>query len=319
LWRYLCAGMPCPALYYIDRLLANNGDNVELQRGRVLLRVLSSHSPQRLLRNSFCQFDFRLQDECLFVPVQVRQQRVFAMVDSGATMCLMAETQAHQCGMRIEDLPLNSLHLYGASGARTPFRLSVAERLTLGSLEFVNVPFLILKDEQFPFPTGFGAALGLTVLAATRRLYWTRSGEFGAGVRRNAGPWRPSNMHFDNADLVADVIYERHSVPMLIDTGCARSCLWPRFASSFPKVRAESRVVSLPIRGITGSDEVPAAIFPDLELEVGGSDLRWTEPRASLQATTPNSRRLFGQLGMDLLHSASTVMFDFDGMRLELQ
>lgn len=320
IWMYLRQGSFRKALQQVDQLLLYRPADDSLQAAHALLICLTQYPEQHMLKCSVSRIPFRIEAGSIFIPARMHGVAAHCMIDSGATLSLMAESEALRCGLTIEEVAPRSLKLYGVTGNVTGFRFAAAHDLEVGETRFTNVPFVIVKDEQFPFPSGFGSALGLSVLTAIRRIEWTCDGECVLSFCREEERPREKNLYFDNADLVMQARFRECSIRLLLDTGNASSMLWPPFAAAFPALlQRESRMTSISLNGVSGQAEVATAVLPVLTVSVGGFDGVLRPAHVLLNPTTPNSRWLHGHLGMDVLRQARQVSIDFESMTFAME
>ena len=319
-WMYLRQGCLRKALQQVHRLLLYRPLDASLQAAHALLVSLTQRPEQRMSRCGLSRLSFRIEDGGIFIPARVHGVAAHCMIDSGATLSLMAESEALRCGLLIEEVAPRSLKLYGVTGNVTGFRYTVAAVLDVGEIQFTNVPFVIVKDDQFPFPAGFGLALGLSILTAIQRVKWTCGGECVLGLCGQEEPPRERNLYFDNADLVTRARFQECVIGLLLDTGNASSALWPPFAAAFPTfLQRESRPAYISLNGISGQAEIAAAVLPVLTLSLGGFEGVLQPAHVLLNPTTPNSRWLHGHLGMDVLRQARQVSIDLESMALTME
>lgn len=320
IWMYLRQGSFGNALQQVQQLLLFRPADVSLQAAYALLVCLTQHPEQHMLSCTLTRVPLRIEDGSIFIPARIHGVAAHCMIDSGATLSLMAESEALRCGMAIEEVAPRSLKLYGVTGNVTSFRFAVASDLHVGKIQFTNVPFVIVKDDQFPFSGGFGSALGLSILTAIRRVEWTCGGECVLGLHGNEQTQARRNLYFDNADLVMQATFRECDISLLLDTGSESSALWPPFAAAFPAfLQQESRTACISLNGISGQAEVKTAVVPALTVSLGGFDGVLQPAHVLLNATTPNSRWLHGRLGMDVLRQARQVSIDLESMTLTME
>jgi hypothetical protein len=130
----------------------------------------------------------------------------------------------------------------------------------------------------------------------------------------------PPNLCFDEANMVTEIRYRDRKFPMLLDTGNARSILWPPFAEQFSGAPSQTGRRGLShLEGITGSADICNLSLEEIKLELGGFAATLRPAHVLLTTTTPNSNWLSGWLGMDILNQAQRVTLDFYTMRLTLE
>jgi hypothetical protein len=71
--------------------------------------------------------------------------------------------------------------------------------------------------------------------------------------------------------------------------------------------------------GVGGAKYMEAANLKSLKFNIGGFPVTLSSPGVLLKPTTESSKFFAGNLGIDLLQQAHTVVFDFKAMTLTLQ
>src|SRR5262249_51493593 len=124
IWMYLRQGSFRKALQQVQQLLLYRPADVSLQAAHALLICLTQHPEQHLLNCTLSRMPFRIEDGSIFIPARIHGVTAHCMIDSGATLSLMAESEALRCGMAIEEVAPRSLKLYGVTGNVTSFRFA---------------------------------------------------------------------------------------------------------------------------------------------------------------------------------------------------
>ena len=95
--------------------------------------------------------------------------------------------------------------------------------------------------------------------------------------------------------------------------------LWPAFAREFPAmVERSGRRGTTAVTGVGSTQDVESIDLPSVSLVVGGLSVTLAPASVLLQATTSDTRRRFGNLGLDLLNQARRTTIDFGAMTLTL-
>lgn len=256
----------------------------------------------------------------LFVPVMVNRQAANYIVDTGANFSLISEGEARRLGLAIREAP--GSHATDAAGTRVPFRVALAERLSIGAFELRNVTFLVASDEQLPFvdlPPGSRGVIGIPVLLALEAIRWHADGRFEVGDPGPRGARREANLCFDGANPQVNAQYQGRPIRLFLDLGATTTRLLPAFARDFPEAIRGARTGPSTIRGVGGSTKVDAAFLQNVTLHAGGRDLTLPSTEALLNDLPGHGGRSHVWAGLDLFTSARAVTVDFRSMRLTVE
>jgi hypothetical protein len=267
-------------------------------------------------RASRVRGEFR--DGHLFVPVVVDGEPGKYILDTGANLSTLTESEAKRLGLHVSDLNVDRALVGEASGKGVEGpRFAVAERLELGGVHLKNVPFLVVKDGPDAFsalPPGYRGAIGIQVLLACRTIRWDSGATVhlnGAAPRKNI---RSANLCFNGLDTFVEMALGKDTLDIHVDTGADGSSLYQRFAKRYPDLlRASGTPAMKWVGGAGGSVEVAATLLPEIALQVGGF-------AAALRPVYVLAKEhdADGTIGMDLFSQAREVTFDFRAMRVTL-
>jgi clan AA aspartic protease (TIGR02281 family) len=318
-WAYVRRGMFRHALANIDAMLAIKPGYDGPRAMRALLLVLSRYQEQSIRRRHSSILHCTMVEGNIFIPVAVNGTPANFMIDSGATISMITQSEAKRLELTLQKVDATA-KLYGATGAAIGFDVAVAARLSVGKSHLSNVSFLVLNDDQFQFPPDYAGALGLPVLIGLQTLSWSTHGK----VHINCAPKPPdlskANVCFDGPELVTEAIFQEQKLPLVMDTGSGMTVLGPEFAAKFMTlVRRSGRKTSILLSGVSGSAKVESVCLPRIALQMPGFEGVLRAPHVLLKPTTPNSAWLFGRLGIDFLKQADRVTLDFNCMRLTLE
>ncbi len=253
----------------------------------------------------------------LFIPVSINGKPADCIVDTGANFSVMSEGDARRLGLTIGEA--SGSHGTDAAGSSVPFRVALAERLSVGAFELRNVAFLVARDDQQPFvdlPPGSRAVLGIPVLLAFDALRWHAEGRFEVEVRTPPGARRDANLCFDGADLHAAALYRGTPVDMFVDIGATKSRLTATFARDFPEAVRNAKISASTIRGVGGSATINVAVLENVTLRVGGRDLVLHSVETLQKNLEGRSDRFHVWAGFDLFSRTRAVTIDFRSMKL---
>jgi len=319
MWMYLRRGAYRKVVKTLRTMAVLRPGSSTVESARRLFWALAEYPPLTIASSGPSGLPYEKIDGNVFLPVSINGVNCHAMPDSGASISLVSESDAAHLGMQVRWLGPGTLQVYGATGSQSDFGVAIANQIVLGRFHIKNVVFLVVKDHQFQFPPGYRIALGLPVLLALRTMRWDQNGQFCFGFPSSRSYSVKANLCFDGTDLIANTTINQESASVLIDTGSASTVLWPPIAQRFPGMIVQSNRGSSLVEGISGNAEFPHVQLPEVNLRLGEQSLLIRPAYVLTQATTPNSRWLFGRVGLDALLGSASATIDFNAMSLHLQ
>ena len=264
-----------------DLLADVNGVSGRMQKGALGLKL----PDQSVAARGFSRFRKAVNvDGQMVLPVSVNGKNAKFILDTGASVSVMSETEAKRLGLAVRDAVWNPTN---AEGLPVQLHIAAADQLVAGNFRLRNVAFGVYRDDVFP---GLSGVIGLPVLLAFQTLRWSADGtiEIGFPSTRTREP----NLCFEGDRLTAQAGLGERKIRLHLDTGDDATHLAPRFRDEFP---------------------TPDAIT----LQFAGFD---TILRGSpMLPERAESAWFHGRLGMDLLSQARTVTIDFQAMMLTLR
>lgn len=208
------------------------------------------------------------------VPVDVNSQRSEWIVDTGASLSTVSESEARRMGLAIREV-----HGYarGYTPAKNPARLAVAGEMGLGYARLRNVVFLVLADEALripPLKDPIRGILGLPALRALGCVDLSAKGELTLDCGAKPPQGRP-NFFFDGLTPIVQVFHLDHSLQMTLDTGSRATVLYPSVRDAL--AQWERYQLTSPgawgFGGPGGPVQVQASTVPSIQLEIQGRTL----------------------------------------------
>lgn len=240
-YLYLRTGRYQSALEQDDAMLAVQPGDADAQNVHPLLAALSHYPDQSVTQHRSSATRCRMEDGNLFVTVSLSGTTAAYMLDSGANVSTMSESEAKRLVLTIHDVGTKG---QDATGGNVAFRLAVAPGLEIGEMRLASVAFLILGDDQQPFvdsPPGARGILGLPVLLALETVRWGRDGSFAVGFPPEPRDRKKSNMSLDGADLITEATVQDRALDLVVDTGASDTRMWPPFKQDFATLIASGQ------------------------------------------------------------------------------
>jgi len=261
----------------------------------------------------------------LVAPLSVNGRDAQYLMDTGASMSMVTESEAKRLGLNIlQGTPVFD-GITGERGAQGHY--AYAARLKIANTELRNIAFVVLPDNVMDLfeklPQKQRGVIGMPVLLAIGSVRWNRDGRvtfgFAAGRQTPRGKLSDANIAFDGLVPLTNWEIAKHRLAVELDTGSDRSFVWPRYVMDFPDLIPDLPEGKTGLNGSTGGTDVRSLTLPELRLRVGGFEILFAKAPALLQSTIPASSFLYGLLGKDQLDKAQEVSIDLRAMTLALK
>ena len=281
-----------------------------------LLVALSRHDDQATIAWAPSSLPIHRRNENFPLPLTINGAAAHYFFDTGANVSVMTEAEAKRLHLTVYDV---SSRVSNTAGDAVVVRVATAEDLVAGGVRLKNVAFLVFRDDQEPFrelPLGSRGAIGLPVLLAFGTFSWGID-TFEIGDSTAGRPL--ANLCFDGALPIVRLSFEGTPLVFNLDTGAEETMLWPPFATAFADLIGRSgRAMTTSVNGVGSSVNAASRELPRVDLTLGGRVVRLAPASVLLQSTTADTRRRFGNLGLDLLNQAARTTISFRSMSLAL-
>lgn len=240
--------------------------------------------------------------------------RIEAVLDTGAEVSVMMESVARRLGVTttgVADLETTTTPVVGSVG--------ILSRLQIGDSEVLNLPVLVLPDEQLRFPDGgsIPIVLGLPVLIEAGRFAVRGHGsQLVIGTRvdlpsSNSATqlyWDPSGMGM--AAEFGSAIRAVH-----FDSGSGRTYLYPSAMTAVSKAeRATRQQAERVIAGLGGARREKSTRLDSVIMTIAGHD--WS--LAPIEVAEHDENGEAARIGAALFDRFENVTIDFKSMRMWL-
>jgi hypothetical protein len=251
------------------------------------------------------------------VPVDINSQRGEWILDTGASLSTVTESEARRMGLAIR-----GLHGYGIgyTGTKNPARLAVAGEVRLGYAHLRNVVVMVVADEALrmpPLKSPISGILGVPVLRALGCADLSAKGEltFDCGAKP---PHGTPNFFIDGLAPIVQVLHLGHSLQMFLDTGSRTTVFYPpaREALAQWEMYQLTKPEAAGFAGAGGSVQVQASTVPSIQLEIQGRTL-YLQGSKLLSQSLGGAGMRDGVLGIDAL--AGGFRLDFRAMQFSLK
>jgi hypothetical protein len=201
------------------------------------------------------------------IPVIVNDSPRRYVFDTGANLSTIMRSEAAALGLRI--LPAG-IDVGSSTDRRVTGDLAVADRLSIGAMEFRNVVFLVLDDELLTFPGGFRipGIIGFPVIEQMGEVHLRGTAE----LYVPGGPPRRAqeNLALAGLTLLTPVQWSGRRLLCRLDTGAERSQVYERFYRTHREwVEERSQPAERRMGGVGGMRRTPVRVVADVRLAAG--------------------------------------------------
>ena len=303
-----------------DALLARPGrlDSAtvrDIRNTQRVFRALAAIAPQKVEIRGFTS----LRLEHGRVPVQVNDSSRYYAFDTGANLSTLMRSEAATLDLRI--LPAG-IELGTSTDRRVTADLAVADRLSIGSVHYQHVVFLVLDDSLLTFPGGFRipGLIGFPVIEQMGEVQFGRDGEL---IVPETPPRRPQgNLVLDELTPLVRVQWSGASLLCRMDTGAGTTTFYDPFYRRFRmQLDSTARLTMRRSGGAGGIREMPVRVLPAVCLSLGDTVAVLDSVDVLLQSIVPvaSENYLDCNIGHDVLDKFSRYVLNFRDMAFLLR
>jgi hypothetical protein len=313
---YFREGRYRKAAAQLDQMLAAKPDAEDAKAMQSLFSVLARYPDQTVVSAEPSTLRSETIDDNLFIPVRAGEVTGSYIVDTGANLSAISESEARRLGLKLED---TSTKPGDISGSGSPVRVAEAEDLWIGKTHLKNVAFLVYPDGNEPFvdePEGHKGVLGIQVLIALGSIRVGRENR--VDMLAAPVPAKIIPLAFDAAMPVTVMGLNGKALDFTFDTGASTTYLGPVFAGAFPDLMRAARKKDQKLMGVSGSTTQDSSELPSVRFSLG-KEIELKPATVMLQPSFMNSEWSMGNLGYDLISQAIPITIDFRAMQLRVE
>jgi predicted aspartyl protease len=252
------------------------------------------------------------------IPVSINGKSATYLLDTGAWISVMTESEATRLGLEIRAGPSV---LGDPSGKGVTVRTAVARDVRLGAMRFQQVSFAILPNQEpwSSIPPGEGGILGMPILLAVRHVKWSDSGTWELGGRSGAVDRSSRNLVFSENRLLLTTSVSGTRVFGIVDTGANTTDLNENFAKEFPALIQNGPRGTRDITGLGGTTSISSIVLPEVLFQIDSTRVVLRPAHVTLQRTAAiGGTCCIGNIGRDVLGQTGKFVLDLSAMTLKL-
>jgi hypothetical protein len=297
----------------------DSSDYIELIDDHIRYGILENEKPIELTKFSDTRVKIR-KDLAGYTLLSLRSSNdstVDFIFDTGANVNAIIESAARRLNVRV--IPNSTIHVMGATGARSEAHIGIADKITLSNMEMHNVEFVIFADSLFTFAGGryvINGTVGFPIFSRFEEITYTDSTLF-VPKTPTLRPGDP-NMFIKLDDYILSVAYKGKKYSFFFDTGNMSSFLMSEFYKIDTAIFKPLKDTVLMYSGIGGSAKIKAKQPAEVILNFAGKDFKLIKPFVEVESEHRN-KFLYGSIGKDFMGMYKTRIMSFKEARIELE
>ena len=232
--------------------------------------------------------------------------------DTGANLSTTSETTAKQLDMKI--IPVD-IEVGTITGEMVTAQLAICPLLKLGSIEFRNTVFLVVKDEGLTFPQinyRINGILGFPIIEALKEIQTTQDGYFIVPKEESTFEMK-SNMAMDGLTPLV-LINDKH---FTFDTGADNTVLYsPYFIENYQEIQSKYAETSISFGGAAGVKEFMGYKI-DFNFNFCGKAITLRNVSLLINKIEKNDKGVYGNIGQDLIRQFHKMTLNFNQMFMQ--
>jgi predicted aspartyl protease len=303
------------ALNQLDLELAADPNAADAREVRPFFAALARQPDLEVLSSAPSRFKGEVVANNLFLPVKANGIAGSYIVDSGANISALSQSEAGRLGLNISQTASRASDISGISiGAQ----VTEISDLWVGKTHLKHVAFLVYPDSSEPFsylPDAHKGVLGIPVLIALGIMRIDKNLNIEVNSRFAPSIVRTLPLVFNGATPVTQVSVNGKPASFILDIGATRTYLYPSVVKVVPEFMQKGRRQYERITGVSGDTALASIVLPSVQLSLGRTVLL-SPATVLLNVGTGNSRWAAGNLGYDLISKDLPVILDFKKMQI---
>jgi hypothetical protein len=315
---YFREGRYRKAAAQLDQMLAQKPDAEDAKAMHSLFAALARYPGQIVASSKPSTLRSEMIEGSLFVPVTANGVAGSYIVDSGANLSMMSESEARRLGLKLEETSTKvaDISLTGAA-----VRVANMPDLWIGKTHLKNVAFVVSPDTSMPFvdlPEGRRGALGIPVLLALGSFRLDKENRFEIQPGSPPASAKVVPLAFDGATPVTQMSLGGKTLNFVFDTGADPTYLGPIFMAAFPDLMLTGVKKDRTLKGIGGNTNREAVVLPSVRFTLG-KVVELAPATVLLNPDFLNGEWSAGNLGLDLISQTIPLTIDFRAMQLSVE
>jgi predicted aspartyl protease len=246
------------------------------------------------------------------IPVNINDQNGNFILDTGANLSTLSESEAKKMGVKILDV---NFAVASSSRSSVPSKLGVANILKIGNVTFRNVVFIILPDKSLSFIGGaykIKGIIGLPVIAQLGEIQIHKNKHLISPIQQTESDLQ--NLGLNGNTPFANVNYFGSYHPYIFDTGAATGILGNKFYYTYQDSLKKNKKGTSHIGGAGGSEKISIIKIKQLHYEFANQKGHLKNASIQVSGSSKAVANYYGIVGEDIFMQWNTMTINFDQM-----
>ena len=232
------------------------------------------------------------------------------LFDTGANFSVLTRSLAKQLGYSIIEA---DFYVTAATGKRVKSDIAIAPDITIGGINFKNVMFLVLDDENLSFPQVdyyINGAIGFPVIESMDEIGINKQNQI--IIPRTPAVYAYNNFALDGLMPVIAVEYQGDTLSFNFDTGAKSTSLYHQFYKDYRK-EIESNYVKTTFKAASagGAEEFEGYRIPHIRFKVGDAEASLDSLQLHIENIGSEESKFHGNLGQDYIKQFDEMIISF--------
>ncbi len=255
------------------------------------------------------------RDEKGQIPLEINNQSVAFVFDTGANLSVMTSSLAKKLALEVIDA---AIEVAAIAGNKVKAKLAVARETKIGNAIIHHAVFLIFDDKDLYISEAdlqINGLIGFPMIAALREITFVGDSEI--FIPATPAKLGQQNMCLDGLTPLIAGTYRGKRLTFAFDTGASKSFLYPPFYKEYEdEIKAEYDPHTERVRGAGGYKEIKGYLSKNLVMQFCGHDAHFAQIPILIEHTNDKSRHFYGNLGQDLTKQFERMTLNFETMSI---
>lgn len=318
LFHYYRADSICNVLLFRYPSVMSSEDVEAVKNGGQVTAALVNVPPQTMIRDGDdLSVNYKRDIASLIrIPVEVNGEDGNFVMDTGANLSTISESQAKKMGVQILDA---NFGVTSSSRSSVNSKLGVADQVRIGNATFNHVVFIVLPDKSLSFLGGLYKIKGIIGLPVIAQM-----GEVRIEKKRIFSPSKQTESNLHNLGMsgntpFANVNFYGQWHPYIFDTGAATSILGTNFNKTYRDSLKNFKESTSKVGGAGGVQTISVLKITNLHYNFGGQNGMLKRATLQLKGNEGVFNTFYGIVGEDIFMQWKTVTINFDKMFVLMQ
>jgi len=232
------------------------------------------------------------------------------LFDTGANFSVINKSLAKELGFNIIEA---DFHATTSTGLQVKSDIAIANELTIGSIKFKNVVFLVLDNSDLSFPQidyYINGVIGFPVIESLEEIRINKENQI--FVPHDPVEYTFNNLALDGLMPIITVQYNDDTLLFHFDTGATKTSLYQQFYKDYKhEIDTKYTIETLISGGSGGMVEFQGYKIDSICLKVANSNAKLKDLSLHIEQIGKSEVQFHGNLGQDYIEQFDEMIISF--------